>query len=93
MSHYEPEGPRRVYRDRENGVFLGVCAGVANFFEVRPMGVRLFTLAAMFFFFWPTVLTYLAAGLLFKDKPLRYRGRGGERAFWRRGSDSYEGWR
>lgn len=78
---------RRLYRNRENGIFLGVCAGLADFFEVQTWVVRLATvLFALLVTFWPVVLVYVTMGILLRDTPLRYRGRRGERRFWRSGS-------
>ncbi len=34
MSAREPS-PTRLYRDREKGVFCGVCAGVAEYFGLN----------------------------------------------------------
>ena len=45
-----PRIPRRLYRDLENKKLGGVCAGVANYFDVDPTWIRL----AMFI---PLVLT------------------------------------
>ena len=46
--------------------------------------VRLITVICLLLFFWPTVLVYLAAVLLFRQKPLIYSGRMHEVDFWRR---------
>ena len=31
----------RLYRDPENGILMGVCAGIADYFGVAPAGVRI----------------------------------------------------
>ena len=78
-------GPLRgLYRDRENGWIFGVCAGVAEYFNFRTGTVRLITFICLLLFFWPTVLVYIAATLLFREKPLTYSGRQREFEFWRR---------
>jgi phage shock protein C len=33
--------PKRLYRDTENGMIGGVCAGLAEYFNVDPTIVRL----------------------------------------------------
>ncbi len=76
-------GPNRLYRDPENGIFLGVCAGIARYFDFKVMVVRILAVIALLLFFWPTVALYLGVGWLLKPTPLYYRGRGSERHFWR----------
>ena len=78
-------GPRRLYRDTESGIFLGVCAGLASFFDLKLSVVRILSVVSLLLFFWPTVAVYLAAGWLLRPMPLCYRGRDEERGFWRRG--------
>ena len=36
-----PRIPRRLYRDLQNGKLGGVCAGVANYFDLDPTWIRL----------------------------------------------------
>ncbi|MEO0421864.1 MAG: PspC domain-containing protein [Pseudomonadota bacterium] len=85
-------GSGRIYRDRENGVLFGVCAGLANHFAVRPLAIRiLVVLAVVIAPFWPLALVYLTAGILLQDRPLEYTGRRSEREFWRDGEE--ESWR
>jgi len=78
-------GPLRgLYRDRENGWIFGVCAGLAEFGNFRIGTVRIIALICLFVFFWPTILVYIAAVLLFREKPLIYSGSNREYEFWRR---------
>ncbi|MEG0789352.1 MAG: PspC domain-containing protein [Alistipes sp.] len=39
--HKEPRIPRRLYRDAENAKLGGVCAGIAKYFDVDTVWVRL----------------------------------------------------
>lgn len=73
-----------LYRDRENGWLFGVCAGIADYADVRPATVRLIVLVSLFFFFWTTTIAYAAAALLVRQKPLTWSGRCREYDFWRR---------
>ena len=82
----------RLYRDRENGLFLGVCAGLAEYFDVRLSAVRVLTVVALVMLFWPVIFVYLTAGYLLRDRPLPYRGREREQRFWRSGSYGSEHW-
>jgi len=44
-----PNEPRRLYRSVDNKVIGGVCAGVAEFFDLDPNVVRLLTVLFVFF--------------------------------------------
>ena len=72
---------RGLYRDKENGVFMGVCAGIADRFDLSTLGVRIITVILWFITGWTAFLIYLAAGFLLRDRPLCYCGRD-ERRFW-----------
>jgi phage shock protein C len=76
---------RGLRRDRENGLFLGVCAGIAARFDVELTVVRLVALLCLVVAFLPTVVIYLMAGLLLPAQRLTFYGRG-ESHFWRNGS-------
>jgi phage shock protein C len=85
-------GPfRGLYRDRESGWIFGVCAGLAERFDVNTATVRVITVVCLLLFFWPTMLVYIGATLLLKEKPLIYAGRSREYEFWRssRGGDHW----
>ncbi|MDH4047480.1 MAG: PspC domain-containing protein [Gammaproteobacteria bacterium] len=76
--------PRGLYRDPENGWVFGVCAGLADFCNFRVGTVRLIAFVCLIVFFWATVLLYIGATLLFREKPLVYSGSRAEYEFWRR---------
>ena len=81
-------GPLRgLYRDRENAWVFGVCAGIADRFNLRLATVRIIAVVSLLLVFWLTVAIYFAAMLLIKEKPLLYSGRQTEYEFWRRRSD------
>ncbi len=85
-------GPfRGFYRDRENGWIFGVCAGLADRFNLNIGAVRIIAVISLFIFFWFTAIVYIAATLLIKEKPLVYSGRQSEDEFWRRTRRSH--WR
>lgn len=78
-------GPLRgLYRDRENGWIFGVCAGLADFANFNVVTVRIIAVICLCIFTWATALIYIAATLLFREKPLVYSGRYDEYEFWRR---------
>jgi phage shock protein PspC (stress-responsive transcriptional regulator) len=83
-------GPLRgLYRDRENAWIFGVCAGVADRFNLHVGTVRLIAVISLILFFWLTAAVYLGATLLIREKPLIYSGRASEYEFWRRRRSDY----
>ena len=80
-----------LYRDRENAMILGVCAGIAERFEFNVLGVRILAVVAMICLaFWPVAIAYVIFGLLLRDRPLSYYGRDYEDRFWRSKSEETE---
>lgn len=78
-------GPvRGFYRDRESGWVFGVCAGLADRFNLNAGAVRVIAVISLLLFFWLTVAIYLGATMLISEKPLIYSGRESEFEFWRR---------
>jgi phage shock protein C len=72
------------YRDRENGWIFGVCAGLADRFNLRISAVRVIAVISLLVFFWLTAAIYVAATLLIREKPLIYSGQRTENDIWRR---------
>ncbi len=81
--YYEKQGG--IYRAR-NGVFLGVCKGVADYFDLSVFWLRL-ALVIVFIFsgFWPVIGVYLVAAFFMKPKPIKPIESEEEREFY----DSY----
>jgi phage shock protein C len=78
-------GPLRgLYRDRENAWMFGVCAGIADRFNLRLPTVRVIAIISLILFFGLTAAIYIGATLLIREKPLVYSGRESEYKFWRR---------
>jgi len=78
-------GPfRGFYRDRENGWIFGVCAGLADRFNLQVGAVRILAVISLLVFFWLTAAGYVAATLLIREKPLIYSGLRSEYEFWSR---------
>ena len=82
-SYYEKQGG--IYRARD-GVFLGVCKGVAEYFGFSVFWVRM-ALVIVFIFsgFWPVIGVYLVAAFFMKPKPVKPIESEEEREFY----DSY----
>ena len=58
---------KRLYRDTENGMLCGVCAGIANYFELDPTLIRL--LWAAFALIGGGVLAYIIAAIIIPRQP------------------------
>lgn len=57
---------KKLYRDRENGIFLGVCAGIAEYYNFDVNVVRLIALLLC----WNVgLLFYFVAALVIPEKP------------------------
>lgn len=64
------EGRKPLYRARD-GKVMGVCKGLARYFDVRVRYVRLaFIFAAIFTAFWPVAIIYVLLGLIVKPEPV-----------------------
>lgn len=63
-------GGNGLYRSR-GGIFMGVCKGVAEYFNFSVFWTRLVTLVLFFVTgFWPVGGIYIIAGLLMKMEPV-----------------------
>ena len=77
---------RTLYRDRDNALIFGVCAGIADYFDISTLLVRGVALVALLMATVPVGLIYLVAALLLRERPLAARDCAREREFWRRGT-------
>jgi len=69
MSRYSRMSRRGLYRSR-NGAILGVCRGIADYFDLSVFWIR--ATAVILFIctgFWPIVGVYILAALLMKSDP------------------------
>ncbi len=70
--------PRGLYRSRR-GVILGVCRGLAEYFDLSVKWVRVGAVAACVFTgLWPAVLVYVLMALIMKPEPVVYFGGTGD---------------
>jgi phage shock protein C len=63
-----PEGTKRLYRSRDEKMVAGVCGGLAEYFEVDPVIIRLAWL--MFAVFGVGIITYILAIIIVPQRPL-----------------------
>jgi phage shock protein C len=76
---------RGLYRSRQ-GAILGVCRGIASYFDFSVFWTRtIAVLLLVFTGFWPVLLLYLGAALLMKPEPVLSIHSEDEREFY----DSY----
>ena len=68
-----PAATRRLYRDPGNGLILGVCAGVADYFGFDLAVSRICVTICLIFFMPATLLVYFGLALLL---PKRRNGAG-----------------
>lgn len=60
----------RIYRSR-SGVILGVCKGLAEYFNISLFWTRFIAVLLLVFTgLWPMIGIYLLAGLLLKPEPV-----------------------
>jgi phage shock protein C len=59
-----------IFRSRR-GIFMGVCRGLAQYFNFSVFWVRVITILLFLFTgFWPIGVMYIVAGLLLKMEPV-----------------------
>lgn len=61
-----------LYRSR-TGLILGVCKGLAEFFDFSTFGIRVIAVGLLLLSgIWPTVILYFVAALLMKPEPVLF---------------------
>jgi phage shock protein C len=82
---YERQNPHRLYRDRENAMLAGVCAGIAEYFGLNRKGVRLVTALSLLFppFFAFVVVSYAVLAIVLPSKPADLYQSSEQADFWR----------
>ncbi len=61
---------KRLYRSRKNRILAGVCAGIADYFNVDPTIVRILAVIALVIFNFASVLAYLIMILIVPLEPI-----------------------
>ena len=70
MKRYGFPKDRRLYRSR-NGIIMGVCRGVSDYFNFRVGWVRFLAVAILLMTgLWPIVIIYAVAAALMKPEPI-----------------------
>jgi len=81
-ARHEPN-PRRLYRDVENGMLAGVCAGIGDYFGISVRALRWLTFLGSFFAMPALLIAYLVAAFLLPRKPAGMYHNEDEETFWR----------
>ena len=82
---YKHKNPHRLFRDKENAMLAGVCAGVAEYFGLNRKGVRLVTFLLVLFppFFAFVVVSYVVLTIVLPVKPRELYENTEQAEFWR----------
>lgn len=62
-------GREKLYRNGRRAKLMGVCAGLADFYDVDRNLVRIGTILLGWFFPGPVLFLYIMAGLLLSKRP------------------------
>lgn len=61
---------KKLYRSRENRVFLGIMGGLGEYFDIDPVLLRAgYIFVSVFGMFWPGVIAYLFMALIIPKYP------------------------
>ena len=82
---YKRKNPHRLYRDKENSVIAGVCAGIAEYAGFNRKAVRLVCILLILFppFFMFMVISYLILAIVLPVKPEGLFETEEQQEFWR----------
>jgi phage shock protein C len=68
----QPPSHTRFYRDKRNGKFLGVCAGIADYTGFDVTLLRICVVAAIIMGSGAPLLIYFIAAMMTPDKPSEF---------------------
>ncbi|HKJ74450.1 MAG TPA: envelope stress response membrane protein PspC [Alphaproteobacteria bacterium] len=76
--------PNKIYKNRREGRWCGVCAGLGEYFGIDPTILRVaLILLSIFGFFFPVIISYFILCWVLEDKPDYLYENPREDAFWR----------
>ncbi|MCH8615556.1 envelope stress response membrane protein PspC [Sphingomonas sp. SM33] len=80
---YQPPSRTRFYRDKRNGKFMGICAGIADYAGFDVTLVRITMIAAIFLSSGSILPVYFIAGMVAPDRPRELDATNAdEKEFW-----------
>ncbi|MBL4839110.1 MAG: envelope stress response membrane protein PspC [Kordiimonadaceae bacterium] len=78
------KNPTRLYKDPRNGKIMGVCAGIADYMDIRVGVVRVLTIILTVLFAGPfAILGYFILGCVLDPKPRDLYEDEKEEEFWK----------
>jgi phage shock protein C len=82
---YKRQNPHKLFRDKENAMLAGVCAGIADYFGFNRKGTRVATALLLLFppFFAFVVISYIILAILLPVKPANLYETEDQAEFWR----------
>jgi phage shock protein C len=82
---YKRKNPHRLYRDKENAMIAGVCAGIADYAGLNRKGVRLVAALMLLIppFFAFAVISYIILTIVLPVKPVDLFETEEQAEFWR----------
>jgi phage shock protein C len=80
--------PHRLYRDRENAMIAGVCAGLADYFGFNRRGVRFITALSLLLFMPFVVVSYIILAIVLPVRPVEQKVDEERANFWRNVSNA-----
>ncbi len=80
---YEHKNPHKLYRDKDNAIIAGVCAGLASYFGLNRKGLRLIAIISTLFFLPFMVPAYIILAIILPVKPQDLYQDESQEKFWR----------
>lgn len=80
MTRYNPN---RLYRDKRNAILMGVCAGIADYFDIKVGVIRFLAVLALLFTGGWAIIPYVIMGFALDPKPAVLYEQPLEDEFWR----------
>lgn len=60
---------KKLYRSSDDRMLCGVCAGIAEYFEIDPTLIRLAWVFCCFFGVFPAIIAYVIAAVVIPVPP------------------------
>jgi phage shock protein C len=80
---HQRSNPHRFYRDRENAMIAGVCAGIAEYFGFNRKGVRVVVAIGAILFAPFVIVSYIILAIVLPIRPVQERVDEEKANFWR----------
>ena len=71
----------KFYLDKQNGMFMGVCSGIADYTGIDVVWVRVATVLSVFIIGW-TLLAYFIIGVIADKRPYGLYSDRDDEKFW-----------